>query len=126
MATPNELKIRRTIADGIDVVTVGGVAAGQVLRGVKADAQFFVLRRPDHIKPLTSSGQINPDLAYDEQVYELHVLELINSHQPMKPHLFGIAVVEGMTLTQAFTELTVAYVEKITSELIREGHIDRQ
>ena len=126
MANPNELKLRRNIADGIDVVTVGGVAGGQVLRGVKADADFFLLRRPDYIKPIESSGQLNPDLAYDEQVYELHVLELTNSDQPNKPHIFGVAVVEGETLTSAFTDLVVAYVEKITAEHIQAGRIETQ
>ena len=126
MANPTELKLRRTIADGIDVVTVGGVAGGQVLRGVRADADFFALRRPDYIKPLSSSGEMNPDLAYDEQIYELHVLELVNSDQPNKPHIFGVAVVEGDTLTSAFTDLVVAYVEKITAEHIKAGHIETQ
>ena len=126
MANPSELKLRRTIADGIDVVTVGGVAGGQVLRGVKADADFFVLRRPEYIKPLSSAGEVNPDLAYEEQVYELHVLELVNSDQPNKPHIFGIAVVEGETLTGAFTDLVVAYVEKITAEHVQAGHIQTQ
>lgn len=126
MANPSELKLRRTIADGIDVVTVGGVAGGQVLRGVNADADFFALRRPQYIKPLASTGEVNPELAYDEQIYELHVLELTNSDQPNKPHIFGVAVVEGQSLTYAFTELVVAYVEKITADLIQAGHIETQ
>lgn len=85
MANPSELKLRRTIADGIDAVTVGGVAGGQVLRGVQADAQFFELRRPEYIKPLASSGEMSPELSYESQVYELHVLELTNTDQPNKP-----------------------------------------
>ena len=126
MANPSELKLRRTIADGIDAVTVGGVAGGQVLRGVQADAQFFELRRPEYIKPLASSGEMSPELSYESQVYELHVLELTNTDQPNKPHIFGIAVVEGESLTWAFTQLVVGYVEKITTELVEAGHIQTQ
>ena len=126
MANPSELKLRRTIADGIDVVTVGGVAGGQVLRGVRADADFFELRRPEYIKPLASSGELNPELAHESETYELHVLELHNSDQPNKPHVFGVAVAVPETLTFAFTELVVAYVEKVTAEHIKAGHIETQ
>lgn len=125
MASPDQLKLRRTIADGIDVVTVGGVAGGQVLRGVRADAQFFELRRPEYIKPLSSSGEVSPELSYEAQKYELHVMELQNS-DGNKPHIFGIAVVEGESLTWAFTQLVVGYVEKITAELVQAGHIETQ
>ena len=132
MATPDELKQRRTMRDsgvmqkGIDVIVVGGVAGGQVLTGVRADAQFFALRRPEHIKPLESSGQINPELAYDEQTYELYVMELHNSDDPHKPGVIGIAVVEGQQLTWAMTQLIIAYCEKITAEHIQAGRIETQ
>ena len=133
MATPDELKQRRKIREsevmqkGIDVAVVGGVAGGQVLTGVRADAQFFMLRRPDHIKPLESSGQLNPELSYDEQKYELHVMELQNSGDPKPPPaLIGIAVVEGESLTWAMTQLIVAYAEKITAEHIEAGRIQTQ
>ena len=49
---------------GIDVIIVGGVAGGQLVRGVNPEAQFFKLRRPDYIKPLTDSGQLDPEVAH--------------------------------------------------------------
>ena len=109
---------------GIDVIIVGGVAGGQLVRGVNPEAQFFKLRRPDYIKPLTDSGQLDPEVAHVEDTYELHLFEMWNDEDDAQ--LTGIAVVEGQTLSWAFLELVTAYVEKITAEHIAAGRIKKQ
>lgn len=113
---------------GIDVVVVGGVAKGQLLRGVDPTAQFFELRRPDYIKPITYSKQLDPEVMHESDTYELHVMELRNSDNPT-PSLMGIGVItgdEGQSLTWAMKEMIVAYVEKVTAEHIQAGRIQTQ
>jgi hypothetical protein len=108
----------------LDCVIVGGVAGGQVIK-VKRDAGFFELRRPDYIKPLRDSGQLDPEVMHEKQIYEMHVIGLTDTGDP-RTRLLGIGVVKGEALSAGFKQLIVAYVEKITAEHIQAGRIQTQ
>lgn len=117
---------KKQIEQGIDVVIVGGCANGLVLKHVRPDAQWFELRRPDYIKPLAASFQDRPEIAHTSDKYELHPIELHNSDDPAVPVLFGIAVVEGQSLTWALTQLVTGFVNDYTRQLLDEGIIEKQ
>lgn len=108
----------------MDCIVVGGVAGGTLLRNIRQDAQHIQLARPDYVKPLASSRQENPEVVKEKDVYEVHPIQLVNSvaHQPS---IFGIAVVEGETLTWAFSQLVIGYVENETNKLVAEGLIEK-
>ena len=108
----------------IECIIVGGVAGGQIIK-VKRDATFFELRRPDYIKPLRDSGQLDPEVMHESQIYEMHIIGLTNTGDP-RTRLLGIGVVKGEALSSAFKQLIVAYVEKITAEHIQAGRIQTQ
>ncbi len=115
---------KKQIASGIDVIVVGGAADGQLLRGVNPDAQFFELSRPDYIKPLESKSQDQPEVVREKDIYELHPLSLRDSGNPV-PHLFGVAVIDGQSLSWAFSQLVIGYVENVTQKLVAEGLIEK-
>ena len=106
----------------MDCIVVGGCAAGTLLRNIKPDATFIELSRPEYIKPLETPNQTMPDVHKEKDVYEVHPISLQNS-DAQKPVIFGIAVVEGQTLTWAFSQLVIAFVEYTTAQLISEGLI---
>lgn len=113
---------KKMVADGMDCIIVGGCANGLLLKKIHMDAQWIELERPEHIKPLASSGQINPEIAKTSDRYEVHAIHLQNTEKRGMA-IFGIAVVEGKTLTWAFSQLCTAFVERVTQDLIRAGHI---
>ncbi len=116
---------KRQVAGGMDCIVVGGCASGTVLKKIRADAQFIELRRPDHIKPLKSSYETLPDIEHESDQYEIHPISLRNTGAPQAT-LFAIATVEGKTLTEAFTDLVVGYVEMETAKLVTAGIITTQ
>lgn len=109
---------------GIDCIVVGGPANGVLLKGIRPDATWIELARPDYIKPLASAFQTMPDIVKEKEKYEIHPLSLTNSDGTK--HLFAIAVVEGESLTWAFSQLVIGYVENVTQQLLAEGLIDKQ
>lgn len=110
----------------MDCVVVGGAANGLILKEIRPDAQWIELARPDYIKPLASSFQNTPEVMHEKDVYEIHPLELHNSDNPAVPNIFGIAVVEGQSLTWAFSQIVTGFVNDYTAKLLAEGIIDKQ
>jgi hypothetical protein len=102
---------------GMDCIVVGGVADGTLLRDVDMDAEYIELRRPEYIKPL-AAPDAQPDVQHEKDVYEIHPIGLQDTERSQQT-VFGIAVVSNQTLTWAFTQLIVTYVEKHT-EIMRE------
>ena len=113
------------VAAGMDCIVVGGCANGLLLKKIRMDATWIELQRPDYIKPLASAFQENPDIMHESDKYEVHPISLKNSDQP-RPAIFGIAVVEGESLTWAFTQLVTGFVENYTRKLLDEGIITKQ
>lgn len=104
-----------------DCIIVGGCANGLLLREVWADAEGFELSRPEYIKPIASTLQKVPEVAKLKDTYVLHPLGLVNDDG--KKHLFAIAVVEGQSLTWAFSQLVISHVENVTRKLLDAGII---
>ena len=108
----------------MDCIVVGGCANGVLLKDLHPDAQFIRLSRPDYVKPLTEPNQTVPDIENIEDDYEIHPLGLVNTGA-RKPILFGIAVVRDKSLTWAFTQLVIGFVEHTTAVLASEGLIEK-
>lgn len=102
---------------GMDCIVVGGCATGVLMRNVRTDAQWISLKRPDYIKPIAQSNQDVPEVRHEEDTYEVHVISLVNSAVPDRGNVFGIAVVEGKSLTWAFSELVKGHVMNVTMRL---------
>ena len=113
------------VAAGMDCIVVGGPANGLILKKIRMDATWIELRRPEYIKPLASSFQDRPEIAHEKAKYEVHPLSLKNSDEK-RPAIFGIAVVEGQSLTWAFTQLVTGFVTDYTRQLLDEGIIEKQ
>lgn len=101
----------------MDCIVVGGAANGVLLRRVDAAAQRIELSRPDYVKPLTSARQTAPEVARLKDVYNVHPISLRNDDG--RTALFGIAVVDGQTLTWGFSELVKGFIENVTTEITR-------
>lgn len=101
----------------MDCIVVGGVANGLFLRRIRADATFIKLGQPQYARPLEHSTQTDVEMATEEDVYEVHPLSLVNSHDRNIAHVYGIAVIEGQSLTWAFKQLVLSHVEKSVREL---------
>ena len=99
------------------VIVIGGCAAGTVLPAVRSDAQFIELSAPLHAKPLTSPDQEHPEFVEMRDRYEIHPLMLVESDVD-RGALLGIAAVEGMSLTAAFSHLISAYSSKMFDEAV--------
>lgn len=106
-----------------DCIVVGGCANGLLLREVWADAEGFELSRPDYIKPIADTLQKMPEVAKVRDTYVLHPLGLTNDDGAK--HLFAIAVVEGKSLTWAFSQLVISHVENVTNKLFEAGVIGK-
>ncbi len=111
------------VAAGMDCIIVGGCANGSVLMKVRMDAQWIELKRPEYIKPLTDSMQTVPEIVNESDRYEIHPLTLINSNKHQA--IFGIGVVEGMELTEAFSQIVTGYTENVTQKLVAAGLVDQ-
>ena len=108
---------------GMDCVIVGGCANGSVLLKVRMDAQWIELSRPDYIKPLEDSMQTVPEIINEKDKYEIHPITLVNSNKHRA--IFGIGVVEGMELTDAFSKLVTGFTENVTQKLVAAGLVDQ-
>ena len=108
----------------MDCIVVGGPANGLLLRQIRPDAQMIELRRPDYIKPLESAFQAMPEVAHEQGRYEVHPLSLKNTNEH-RPHLFAIAVIEGQSLTWAFSQLVAGFVQDYTTRLVAEGLLEK-
>lgn len=105
----------------MDCIVVGGVANGVLLKRIRMDAQWIELKRPEYIKPLESKDS-DAEVVHEKDVYEIHALTLTNTNEPGQ-HVFGIAVVEGQSLTWAYSQLVIGFVKNTTAELIADGLI---
>ena len=94
----------------MDCMAIGGCADGVLLKGIRADAKFISLRRPVSVKPLTSVLQKQPDVVFEEDQYEIHPIQLVDSAPGSKPAIYGLAVVVPEQLTWAFNELLKRYI----------------
>ena len=106
----------------MDCIVVGGCADGTLLRQIDQDAQWIELKRPDYVKPLAHAAQAEPEVVNEKDVYEVHVIGLRNTDAPGST-IFGIAVVEGESLTWAFSQLVISHVELTTHKLAEKGLI---
>jgi hypothetical protein len=109
---------------GMDCIVVGGCANGIVLQKIRMDAQFIELKRPEYIKPLEAVDAM-PEAASESDVYEIHAIQLVNT-QDRSQAVFGIACVEGMKLTDAFSEIVKSHVEGVTQKLMAAGVVTKQ
>jgi len=109
----------------MDCIVVGGCADGQLLRKIRADAAYIELKRPQYLKPLAKPTQMFPDIHHESDTYEVHPIALTNSEQAAR-HIFGIAAVDGMTLTEAFTRLVTSHVEAVTMKLSAANLLNKQ
>jgi len=107
------------VAEGMDTVIVGGCASGLVLPKVRMDAQWIELSRPDYLKPLEDAMQPFPEIVNESDHYEIHPVALHNG--PGKRAVFGIAVVEGQSLTWAFSQLVKGYGESLIQKYAAAG-----
>lgn len=105
----------------MDCVVVGGPANGLLLRGVRTDATFVELSRPDYVKPLTDKNQKTPEIAKEKATYEVHVIGLTNTPKtpdtPARTRLFGIMVPRDTTLTEGFTLLVQGFLQHAAEEI---------
>lgn len=109
----------------MDCIVIGGPADGMLLKQIKQEATWIELSRPDYIKPLASAAQTMPEIVKEKEKYEVHPIGLQNSNEK-ENHIFGIAVVEGQTLTWAFSQLVIGYIENVTHKLLAAGLIQKQ
>lgn len=102
-----------------DAIVVGGPANGTLLNNVDPSRQFVQLGRNTHVKPVLHAQQ-EPEAAREEAIYELHPIALQNTGQPA-PHVFCIAVAEGVTLTEAFSILVRSFVQIELQKVVQEN-----
>lgn len=105
-----------------DCIVVGGCADGVLLKAIRMDAQRIELSRPEHIKPIANSLQVNPEIIHEKDQYIVHPIGFRNDDDK-RGQLFGIAVIEDQSLTWAFSQLVIAYVENVTARLVQSGAI---
>lgn len=103
------------MSGGMDCIVVGGAADGTLLRDVDMTAEYIELSRPEYVKPL-SGLKDEPEVQHEKDVYEIHPIGLQDTERSQQT-VFGIAVVSNQTLTWAFTQLMVAYIEQRTNLL---------
>ncbi len=115
---------KKQIAAGMDCIIVGGCANGTVLVKIRADANWIELARPDYIKPLEHSYQDTPEVINESDTYEIHPISLTNTTRDRA--VFGIGVIEGKSLTLAFSEIVKGYCENVTTKLLATGVIEKQ
>lgn len=108
----------------MDAIVIGGCANGVVLQKIRMDASWIELKRPDYIKPLASAFEKMPEVVNESDKYEVHAIQLTNSNRHQA--VFGLCVVEGMSLTEAFSELCKSHVEVVTQRLMHAGLVDKQ
>jgi hypothetical protein len=111
------------VAAGMDCVIVGGCADGSVLLKIRMDAQWIELSRPEYIKPLENSYMDVPEIVNEVDHYEIHPITLVDSNKHRA--IFGIGVVEGMGLIDAFSKLVTGYTENVTQKYVTAGLIDK-
>lgn len=107
---------------GVDCIVIGGPANGTLLRDVHPDAEQIELKRPEYVKPLESSKQEQPCIQHEIGVYDLYPLELHNEDDS-PPTLFLLAITEGQTLTWAFSQLVVGYIENETNKFVEQNRL---
>jgi hypothetical protein len=111
------------VAGGMDCIIIGGCANGSVLLKIRMDAEWIELSRPEYIKPLEDSMQTIPEVVNESDIYEIHPVTLVNSDKHRA--IFGIGVVEGMSLVDAFSQLVTGYTENVTAKLVAAGLVDQ-
>ena len=126
MARPGEVMkpTKKQVAEGMDAIVIGGCANGLILQRIRMDASWIELKRPEYIKPLASAFEDMPEVMHESDKYEVHAIQLVNSNRHAA--VFGLAVVEGMELTEAFSELCKSHVEVVTQRLMHAGLVDKQ
>ncbi len=120
---------QKQFEQGMDCIVIGGCADGTILQKIRMDAQFINLKRPDYIKPVETPDQAIPDVVNESDDYEVHAISLVNSDASpgrARHAVFGLAVVAGMSLTDAFSELCKSHVEIVTQRLMRADLVSKQ
>lgn len=99
----------------MDCLVIGGVADGLLIR-LQLGAEKIELGRPTHIKPLESPSQQQPEESRETDKYDVIAIYLPTRTAQIIP--FGIAVVEGNDPAWAIKQMTTAYVQYATDQLI--------
>jgi hypothetical protein len=99
----------------MDCLVIGGVADGCLIR-IQLGAERIELGRPTHIKPLESPYQQQPEEVRETDQYDVCAIYLPTSTNQVLP--FGLAVVKGNDPAWAMKQMTVAYVQYATDQLI--------
>ena len=104
----------------MDCVVVGGVADGIVIPVVMG-AERIELARPTYAKPLESSSQKDIDVAKESDIYIIHPINLVDDLDTAHSVVYGIAVVEGMQLTEAYAQIITGFIQNATQQLLEEN-----
>ena len=83
-----------------------------------AEEARIELGRPLHVKPLASAMQKQPEIVREKDMYTVHPVGLaVGKNQQL---VYGIAVVDGMTLPEAFEEIIVGFVRDTAEQLAKQ------
>jgi hypothetical protein len=98
----------------MQAIVIGGAANGMVIERMRVDAEIIELSRPEYIKPLAYSKQYTPDVKYECDKYHVCTIWLGAGGPAMVP--FGLVIVEGMTVVQAYSELVKGFARNAIHE----------
>ncbi len=107
----------------MSMIAVGGCANGVLLENVRSDADRIVLSRPSHIKPIEASYQQHPEIAHEQDTY--NVYPMVAPSGPNSLGTFLIAVIDGQTLMWALSKLVTNHVRMTTADLVAAGVLNR-
>lgn len=89
-------------------IFIGGKFDGELHNEVDIGCGVVELSRADSLKPLESPRQAQPEINYITDKYTVHPVSLQNDEDDA-PAMYGIAVAQGVTLTDAFERMAVNY-----------------
>lgn len=96
----------------VQAIAIGGVADGYLIEQLDLNraGQQVKLQQPEHLKPLKSSKQKQPDVVMKSDFYDVHILRFMNG--PTEMQHFALLVVSGQTLSWGFSQLVISHVAK--------------
>lgn len=98
----------------MQAIVIGGPANGMILSKVLVTAKKIELARPEHVKPLESSGQQVPDVEMTKCTYQVCTIMLDQGDGRFTP--FGLVVEEGKPMIWAFSELVRGFAQNVINE----------
>ena len=115
--------MKQTPSDYTQCVVIGGCAHGTLIDRMHVDAERVELRRPEYVKPFTHSTQTTADVAHESDVYDIHTIMLAGDRKN-NYDTFALAVIEGQSLSWAFSQLVIGYLANETSKLLNEKSVE--